>query len=410
MIARISSGNNLYGVLAYNQEKIDKEMGKVLGCNLIFEPADGKFKVSNCLSEFMNFVPSHFRTENPVFHVSLNPHPDDVILDETLADIGREYMERMGYGNQPYMIFKHEDIDRHHLHIVSLRVDHQGKKINSYKEYRRSKKITEDIEQKYRLKKGEGNAKQENWELSPLDTSKGELKKQIASLIKPVAAMYHFQSMGEYKAVLSLYNIHVEELRGENKGKPYRGLIYQAVDGVGNKVGKPIKSSVFGKSVGYDGLDKRMAKSKEKIKEKNLKTHTLTAVASAKSRAKSESEFRALLREDKIDVLLRRNEQGRIYGTTFIDHSTRCALNGSRLGKEFSANVFNELFKEADNTPQSKVQAKLSDAYNSGTASEQNKYSAGLLSILPQPDLQEENRSFIPRRKKKKRRRYGRQG
>ena len=69
------------------------------------------------------------RTEKPVIHISLNPHPDDRLTDGELTQIAHEYMQRMGYGDQPYIIVKHEDIDRHHLHIVSVRVDEQGKRI-----------------------------------------------------------------------------------------------------------------------------------------------------------------------------------------------------------------------------------------------------------------------------------------
>lgn len=132
MVAKINIGSNLYGALAYNQGKVDERLGKILGSNLVFEPADGQFNVSECMNDFMQFVPAHFRTEKPVFHVSINPHPDDRLSDDQLADIGREYMERLGHGNQPYIIFKHEDIEREHLHIVSLRVDSEGKKIDSY--------------------------------------------------------------------------------------------------------------------------------------------------------------------------------------------------------------------------------------------------------------------------------------
>lgn len=156
MVAKINIGSNLYGALAYNQEKVDEGVGKVLGTNLVFEPADGRFNVADCMSDFMQFVPSHFRTEKPVFHVSINPHPDDRLTDDQLTDIGREYMDKLGYGDQPYVIFKHEDIGREHLHIVSLRVNSNGKKINDYREHERSKEITEYLEHKYSLNPTEG--------------------------------------------------------------------------------------------------------------------------------------------------------------------------------------------------------------------------------------------------------------
>ena len=417
MVAKINIGSNLYGALAYNQEKVDEGLGKILGSNLVFEPADGRFNVSECMEDFMQFVPAHFRTEKPVFHVSINPHPDDRLTDEQLTDIGREYMQRLGYGNQPYLIFKHEDIGREHIHIVSLRVNSEGKKIDDYKEHERSKEITEHLERKYNLNPAEGQKRTEQWELTPVDSSKGDLKKQIASVIKPLASMYHFQSMGEYKAVLSLYNINVEELKGEVKGKPYRGLLYSAIDNDGNKVGNPLKSSIFGKSVGYDGLEKRMEKSAERIKAKNLKAHTLKAVSDAKQDSQNESEFRAKLKQQGIDVLFRRNDEGRIYGATFIDHTTRTVLNGSRLGKDYSANVFNDLYGGKQEQAQELIQnIRLSDAYSSvQPTTEKNHYSdndvtGGIFSILtPEPENHPKEEMPLPRRKKKKKRRYGRQ-
>ena len=417
MVAKINVGSNLYGALAYNQEKVDEGLGKVLGSNLVFEPTDGHFNVTECMNDFMQFVPAHFRTEKPVFHVSLNPHPDDRLTDDQLTDIGREYMEKLGYGNQPYLIFKHEDIGREHIHIVSLRVDSTGKKIDGYREHEHSKEITEQLERKYNLHPAEGQKRSEQWELTPVDASKGDLKKQIASVIKPLASMYHFQSMGEYKAVLSLYNINVEELTGEAKGKPYRGLLYSAMDSEGNKVSNPLKSSIFGKSVGYDGLEKRMAKSAERIKSKNLKAHTLKAVSEAKQSCPSENEFRAKLRQQGIDVLFRRNDEGRIYGATFIDHTTRTVLNGSRLGKDYSANVFNDLFGGKQEPIQESAQeTRLSDVYKKPEQLNfENSHSSdsglgGIFSILsPEPENHPKDEQSLPRRKKKKKRRYGRQ-
>lgn len=226
--------------------------------------------------------------------------------------------------------------------------------------------------------------------------------------------MYHFQSMGEYKAVLSLYNINIEELKGEEKGKPYRGLLYSAMDNEGNKVGNPLKSSIFGKSVGYDGLEKRMAKSAERIKTKNLKLHTLKALSEAKQNCPSESEFRAKLRQQGIDVLFRRNDEGRIYGATFIDHTTRTVLNGSRLGKDYSANAFNDLYGGKQEQAQEPMQdTRLSDVYKN--TQQENSQRAdnglgGIFSILsPEPENNPKDEQSLPRRKKKKKRRYGRQ-
>ena len=164
-----------------------------------------------------------------------------------------------------------------------------------------------------------------------------------------------------------------------------------------------------------DGLEKRMAKSAERIKTKNLKTHTLKAVSEAKQGSQSEGEFRAKLRQQGIDVLFRRNDEGRIYGATFIDHTTRTVLNGSRLGKEYSANVFNDLYGGKQEQIQEPIQTtNLSDVYKAN-AQQENKHSAdnglgGIFSILsPEPENHPKDEMPLPRRKKKKKRRYGRQ-
>ena len=151
MVAKISVGSSLFGALSYNQNKVDEEQGKVLLSNRMFESEDGNFSIRRCMECFDMHLPADLKTEKPIIHISLNPHPDDVLSDSQLADIAKEYMDKLGYGNQPYMVYKHEDIARHHIHIVSIRVDDTGKKINDKFEHIRSKQITRELEQKYGL-------------------------------------------------------------------------------------------------------------------------------------------------------------------------------------------------------------------------------------------------------------------
>ncbi len=85
MVAKITSGKSLFGALAYNQEKVDKDKAKVLGANLIRQPADGNYRIGKVMEDFTRFMPSHYRTKNPVFHASLNPHPEDKLTDAELT-------------------------------------------------------------------------------------------------------------------------------------------------------------------------------------------------------------------------------------------------------------------------------------------------------------------------------------
>lgn len=108
MVAKISIGNSLHGALAYNGEKINKDEGKLLATNKIFDEGTGKVDVSRAVEDFKSRMPARVRTRNTVIHISLNPHPDDRLTDVELENLAREYMEKLGYGDQPYMIYKHE--------------------------------------------------------------------------------------------------------------------------------------------------------------------------------------------------------------------------------------------------------------------------------------------------------------
>ena len=151
MVAKISIGSSLYGALAYNAQKVNAGEGKLLATNRVFDGGDGRMDCARLLRDFCNCMPENIRTRNTVIHISLNPHPDDRLTDMEMANIAQIYMERLGYGNQPYVIVKHEDIDRHHVHIVSVNVDEKGKRIDKDFLFRRSERIRKKLEKEFNL-------------------------------------------------------------------------------------------------------------------------------------------------------------------------------------------------------------------------------------------------------------------
>lgn len=407
MVSKINHGSNLYGALAYNQQKVDEEKGKVLAANLVMEPADGKFNAYSCAEDFERFMPSHKRTKKPVVHISLNPHPDDKLTDQQLTDLGRQYLERLGYGEQPYMIFKHEDIDRQHIHLVTTRVRPDGSLVPDKFEKDRSSRIVAQLEKDFNLTPAKGQKQAEAWQLKPVDAGAGNLKKQVSGVVKPLVDMYRFQSLAEYRALLSLYNISVEKVEGSNKGNKYEGLIYSALDKKGNRVGKPLKSSLLGKTTGIAHLDARMKESAGAMKDGKLTASTKAAISEALKTSRTEKAFRKALQGKGIDVVLRRTDKGRIYGATFIDHKNDTVVNGSRLGKEFSANALNS--RVADSSRREDLQAaNRKPSIPTPDLGGITEAAGGLLSVFT-PDSEGQNNQPMPRKRKKKKRRYGRQ-
>ena len=356
MIAKIGKGSNMYGAILYNQQKVDNENGAVLLLNKIPDTVDGKYSVAYFNKCFEPYLSANIKTEKTVRHISLNPDPADKVSDEQFTEMAQEYMERMGYGSQPYFVFKHTDIDRTHIHIVSTCVGIDGKKIPDGYDHKRSMAICRDLEQKYNLQKAtEQEHKQSNKVFKPVDYHKGDIKSQIASVVRYLPKHYSFSSMGSYNALLSLFNITAEEVKGERNGQPVNGLVYVALDENGNKASNPFKASLFGKDAGVAQLQKHFEQSKEKMKTTPIRSVLKNTIELAIHTTNNEIEFKKQLTEQGINTVVRRNNEGRIYGMTFIDHEGRTVWNGSQLDRNLSANAFNDWWNNG-NKPEPKIQ------------------------------------------------------
>ena len=350
MIAKISSTENLGGALGYNFKKVQHNEAAVLCVNELRKGFDGTFQMDKVLADMQKAIPEQCRTKKTVFHCSLNPHPDEKLSDETLTQIAKEYMEALGYGKQPYIVFKHNDIAREHIHIVSLRVDGRGQKINDRFEKRRSKKITDALETRFGLIPSSKVTDKAMKETPKVDIGKGNIKEQVANVVRTVLKHYRFCSLGELNAVLSKYNLATEEVKTEFRGKKYDGLVYVPTDDKGDKVGTPIHASDIGRGVGYTAVQNRMQKSKQAIKPL-IPIIRYRVLQTMRTSPKTEEELRQRLEEQGLRVFIRKNKDGRLYGITFIDDERGIALNGSRLGKGYAANVFNGYFSNPTHNP-----------------------------------------------------------
>ena len=350
MIAKISATENLGGALGYNFKKVEKGEASILLAAELYQDREGRYTMEDVLADMQAVIPEKCRTKKMVFHCSLNPHPDEKLSDETLTQIAKEYMETLGYGKQPYIVFKHNDIAREHIHIVSLRIDGEGKKINDKFEKRRSKQITDTLERKFGLITSSKVTDREIEEVSKIDTTKGNIKEQVSETLRSVLKHYKFCSLGELNAILTVYNLTVEEIKTEFRGKKYDGLVYVPTDDKGDKVSTPIHASDIGRGVGYTAVQNRMQKSKQAIKPliPAIRNKVLQRMRTS---PKTEEELHQRLEEQGLRVVIRKNESGRIYGITFIDDKVGVALNGSRLGKGYAANVFNTYFSNPTNNP-----------------------------------------------------------
>ncbi len=407
MVANIRSGSSPDGALHYSKEKVDKDEAEVLFWQKMLEPFDkhGRLDVDACMESFWPYLEANRRTTNTVFHASLNPSPEDKLTDDQLRDIAQEYMERMGYGNQPYIVFKHKDISREHLHLVSLRVDELGRKISDSHEYDRSMSVLRELERKYDLHPSiKGQEQTDTPDLRKVNYKAGNVKQQVSSVVRSCLRNYKCSSYGELRTLLELFNISVEERTGTIDGRNYAGVIYGALTDDGYGTGTPIKSSKIGKDVGYKALQRYYENSKMKLKEDGNLARLRQTVRDTMSPHNTRDEFRQLLKADGIDAVFRINPVGKIYGVTFIDHNAGIVANGSVLGKGFSANVFNELYPVLKNDKQLAEQQYSEQKYELRNLTA-NPVSGIVDTILDLADVRAfEEQQRIQRRRRKKQR------
>ena len=344
MIAKISSSANLAGALGYNFKKVDTGGASVLLAGGLYEPPGATYTLHEVLSDMQALIPSKCRTKNLVFHCSLNPHPKEKLTDENLIRIAQEYMQALGYGSQPYIVFKHHDTEREHIHIVSLRVNSAGEKINDKFENRRSKRITDHLEHKYGLIPSTPSKEQRtNAPTSQENLTSDNIRSEIAQTLRGVLMHYHFCSLGEFKAILGAYQLTIEEVKNTYRGREYNGFVYAPTDEAGNKLCPPLHASKIGRGVGYTALQSKMRQSKQGIKP-FLPEMRQRVLAVMRTSPQTEEELLASLEKSGLRCLIRKSEGGRIYGITFIDDNLGIALNGSRLGKGYAANRFEAYF------------------------------------------------------------------
>jgi hypothetical protein len=343
MVAKIGRGKSLFGALSYNMDKVKNNTATILAGQKIIESPNGTFTISQISNSFQAYLAANRKTEKPVVHISINPDPDDRVNNNDYKAIAKDYMDKMGYGKQPFIIFKHNDIERSHIHIVTVCVDEEGRKISDAFEKRKSMAACRELERKYDLKSAV-EKKQNRTEpiFKPVNYKAGDVKSQMASVIRYLPKYYQYTTLGTYNALLSLFNITAEEVKGQYNGTARQGLVYFAVNEKGEKASNPFKASLFGKGAGYNELQSHFAVSKIQMQNSPNRSTLKTTIEKIILATKNQTEFKARLKEAGINTVVRRTADNRIYGITFIDHQSRSVWNGSQLAKNLSAAVFND--------------------------------------------------------------------
>ncbi|MDB5004450.1 MAG: hypothetical protein JWQ34_2675 [Mucilaginibacter sp.] len=397
MVAKIKSGKSLIGALNYNENKV--KQGKAQLIDAVGYHKDlPDLNFYDKLLRLTDLAQRNERTKTNTVHISLNFPNGETLPIETLQAITRDYMVGIGFENQPYLVYRHSDAGHPHIHIVTTNIKRDGERISlHYLGQNQSEKARKAIEIKYKLVKAEEQPKQKpnlKADVEAADYGQAETKRVITNILGFTLRAYKFTSVPELNAVLQQYNIQAD--RGSKDSRMYAraGLVYWILDKQGNKTGVQIKaSSIYGKPT------LKTLEEKFKLNEQLRKPHKaglILKIDEVLAKPQTKRSFIKALAEQQIKVILRQNDEGRIYGVTFIDQQNKTVFNGSDLGKAYSANLLSAKLLPDPQTA----------AYNQNTTTNNVETEKGndLLDILLAPDQEDMGAlNKIKRESKKKR-------
>jgi hypothetical protein len=420
MVAKITIPKSIEAALNYNEKKVQKGTAQCLYAANYLNDADkmnfyqklGGFETNNRLNKMAT---------TKTLHVSLNFTPSEKIPENKLIEIASVYMDKIGFGDQPFLVYKHEDAGHPHIHIVSTTIKNDGSRINTHNIGRnQSEKARKEIEQIFGLVRAEKQGQLRNPGIKPVNMEKAiygkdETKRAISNIVGAVYNQYKFASLPEFNAALKQFNVVAD--RGKEEGRIYKnhGLVYRILDANGNKVGVPIKASSIGCKPILNNLEKKFT-ANEAAKE-SLKQFVKIKLDDCLSQSPSTmKELMEHLVQKNIYTVLRQNPEGRLYGITFVDNQNKVVFNGSDLGKSYSAAALQS--RLATGNEKSITQDETKGTSSAGTIQKeigQQKHqektvtpiikSEGLLDVLLSTNEQYDNtpNSLLRKKRKKKR-------
>ncbi len=345
MVAVIHTSKSIRAVLNYNEQKLQQRQAEgVSAFNYPKEMDDLNYNQKLFLLQRQAEL--NIRAKVNCVHISLNFDIGEELPKEKMIVIAQTYLDKIGFAEQPALVYSHHDAGHPHMHLVTTNIKQDGSRINLHNLGRnQSEKARKEIEITFDLVRAESK-KQKQQTLRPvvlpLNYGHMETKAAIAKVLQLVLGEYKFGSIAELNAILEQYNISAE--RGSENSRTYlkNGLNYRVLDAQGKCIGVPIKASSFSQKPTLKYLEKCIEKNIiERIAFKG-RIKNVIDLGLLSTPNQSLQQLIQRLKKEGIATLIRTNEAGINYGITFIDHRTKCVFNGSSLGKNYSIKTLQE--------------------------------------------------------------------
>lgn len=420
MVAVIKTGSSIKKPLQYNEQKMKQDVALLIHSKNYLK-ATHQLSFSDKINTLEKLIRLNTRARLNSVHISLNFDPSEKLEKEALAKIADTYMQQIGFGSQPYLVYQHHDAGHPHIHIVTTNIQENGKAIKMFNIGRnQSEKARKAIEKEFNLVEAQHKQLKQVYEIKQVNIQKVQYgksatKRAITNVLDAILPTYKYASLPELNAVLRQYNVQAE--RGSETSRTYKnnGLVYRVLNEKGQKIGAPIKASAIYNKPGWPFLQAKFVQNEGLKQPHKIRVKNAIEFSFIRKPSQSLHEFAEALQKERIQLIFRQNDQGVIYGLTYIDQQSKCVFNGSDLGKQFSSNAIQQRCNQKESVSQrhsflqQKPAAEPHASQKPFTNLLKGTTSPGLLEDLMQPEdpgalspeLREDNR-----RKKKKRIRH----
>lgn len=342
MVTVIKASGSLRRALQYNENKLKEDKAKLIHAQGFAKDLD-KLGFTDKIRRFEKQMEQNPKIKTNTLHISLNFDPSEKMNKDKLTQIADAYMQKIGFGDQPYLVYQHHDAGHPHIHLVTTNIKNDGSYIKLHNIGRnQSEKARLEIEKEFKLIPAQREQLKRVLNIKPINAQKvqygrSETKRAMTNVLDAVLEKYKYTSLTELNTILKQYNMMAD--RGSKESRVYKnnGLVYRVLNEQEEKIGVPVKASNFYNKPTLQYLEERFKKNKALRQPHKLRIKNVVELAILKQPGCSLSQLTAALRKERIQLVVSRNSNGLVYGLTYVDHQTKCVFKGSDIDKQYSA-------------------------------------------------------------------------
>lgn len=391
--------------LDYNERKVARGTAELVAfCNIEDTSRKAVYEL------FERYEKTRYPIKRLSFHASVNPSDKDECSEEQVIGFIAEMMDYMGYGDTPYLVYRHFDIDRIHYHIASVRVDGDGRKIECLYEKKRVTAFMKTVADKYSFsmaEAGQGVKSRRNirseYETSRrvvFDPKGHDTTGQLARVFE-YALQYDFDGFEQLACVLKDLGVGAVSHANDDGLE----IELQGLDEKGRPCTVPFPESVLGVPLYSKCMEASVANKQRHHVRRREKDRIKGLVSGAFRYSKSKSHFKNILRNKGVTVHESLTTDGNIFGLTLVDHCTRTVFKASEMPEVISVAMMQQAvdsghwraFDKGDK-PENYIQTSREEAQRA--AQVLRNINAGVITTALRPVGQPKGNSWSGKHKK----------